>query len=56
MAGAQAAGCVVGAKVPIMLTSRADSAETRTLSAALAIVFAEAIRRDPSLLDSPSGE
>ncbi|MFO1037266.1 MAG: bifunctional enoyl-CoA hydratase/phosphate acetyltransferase [Geminicoccaceae bacterium] len=54
MAGAQAAGCVVGAKVPLILTSRADSAETRTLSAALAVLVADAFRRDPSLLDGPA--
>jgi phosphate acetyltransferase/phosphate butyryltransferase len=36
LAGAQAAGLVVGARVPIMLTSRADDVETRLASAALA--------------------
>ncbi len=56
MAGAQAAGCVMGARVPIILTSRADSAETRTLSAALAVLVADAVRRNPSLFDGPSGE
>lgn len=34
--GATAAGVVLGAAVPIMLTSRADSAESRLVSAALA--------------------
>ncbi len=56
MAGAQAAGCVMGARVPIILTSRADSAETRTLSAALAVTVADAVRRNPSLFDGPSAE
>ena len=56
MAGAQAAGCVMGARVPIILTSRADSAETRTLSAALAVTVADAVRRNPALFDGPSGE
>ena len=56
MADAQAAGCVMGARVPIIPTSRADSAETRTLSAALAVVVANAVRRDPSLFDGPSEE
>ncbi|MFC3285365.1 bifunctional enoyl-CoA hydratase/phosphate acetyltransferase [Litchfieldella rifensis] len=37
LAGAQAAGLVVGAKVPIMLTSRADDIDTRLASAALAL-------------------
>ncbi|MDI5892079.1 bifunctional enoyl-CoA hydratase/phosphate acetyltransferase [Halomonas rhizosphaerae] len=36
LAGAQAAGLVVGAQVPIMLTSRADDVDTRLASAALA--------------------
>ncbi len=36
LARAQAAGLVVGARVPIMLTSRADDVETRLASAALA--------------------
>ncbi|MEP9349128.1 bifunctional enoyl-CoA hydratase/phosphate acetyltransferase [Xanthobacter sp. KR7-225] len=56
MAGAQAACCVMGAKVPIVLTSRADSAETRTLSAALAVIVADAVRRKPDLFEGPSGE
>jgi len=56
MAGAQAAGCVMGARVPIILTSRADSAETRTLSAALAVLVADAVHKNPSLFDGPSGE
>ena len=56
MAGAQAADCVMGARVPIILTSRADNAETRTLSAALAVLVADAVRRNPSMLDGPSGE
>ncbi|MBZ4074176.1 enoyl-CoA hydratase, partial [Escherichia fergusonii] len=39
---AAAAGCgvVVGARVPIALTSRADSAATRAASAALAVLLA----------------
>jgi phosphotransacetylase len=56
MAGAQAACCVMGARVPIILTSRADSLETRTLSAALAALVADAVYRNPSLLDGPSGD
>lgn len=36
LAGAEAAGVVVGARVPIMLTSRSDSAAARLASAALA--------------------
>jgi phosphotransacetylase len=40
LAGADAAGVVVGARVPIILTSRADSARSRVASCALAVVMA----------------
>jgi phosphotransacetylase len=56
MAGAQAAGCVMGARVPIILTSRADSPETRTFSAALAVLVADALRQNPALFDGPGAE
>jgi phosphate acetyltransferase len=39
LAGADAAGLVLGARVPIMLTSRADSALARLVSCALAKLF-----------------
>ena len=39
LAGAEAAGIVLGAKVPIVVTSRADSAAERVASAALAAVY-----------------
>ncbi len=39
LAGADAAGIVLGARVPIMLTSRADNALARTASCALAQLF-----------------
>jgi phosphotransacetylase len=42
LAGADAAGVVVGAKVPIVLTSRADSARTRIASCAIAVLMAQA--------------
>lgn len=42
LGGAQAAGIVLGARVPIVLTSRADSVQTRLLSCALAVLLAEA--------------
>ena len=45
MANAEAAGIVIGARVPI-LTSRADSARTRLASAALAVLFAAELRRE----------
>jgi phosphate acetyltransferase len=40
MAGAEAAGLVLGARVPIILTSRADSAGTRLASCALGVLVA----------------
>jgi phosphotransacetylase/acyl dehydratase len=42
LAGADAAGVVVGAHVPIILTSRADSARTRIASCAVAVLMARA--------------
>lgn len=42
LAGAEAAGLVLGARVPIMLTSRADSILARRASAALAVAAARA--------------
>jgi phosphate acetyltransferase len=45
LAGADAAGIVLGARVPIILTSRADSLETRSASCAVAALVAKA-RRD----------
>lgn len=38
--GAQGAGIVLGAKVPIILTSRAGDAESRVISSALALLYA----------------
>ena len=45
LAGADAAGIVLGAKVPVILTSRADSTLTRLASCAVAALVAKA-RRD----------
>ncbi len=50
MANAQSAGLVVGARVPVILTSRADNAEARRFSAAAAVIYANAASRDPSIL------
>ncbi|WP_444667699.1 bifunctional enoyl-CoA hydratase/phosphate acetyltransferase [Cereibacter changlensis] len=47
LAGAEAAGIVIGARVPIVLTSRADSPAARLASAALARLHAEAAPRKP---------
>ena len=45
LADALSAGIVLGTRVPIVLTSRADSAETRTASTAIAVVMAHAKRK-----------
>ena len=50
MADAQTAGLVVGARVPVILTSRADTAAARRFSAAAAVLYADALARDPAIL------
>jgi len=45
MSNADAAGIVLGARVPIMLTSRADNLRTRLASAAVAVLLAHARRQ-----------
>jgi len=40
--GAQGAGMVLGAKVPIILTSRSGDAESRVISCALALSYVRA--------------
>jgi phosphotransacetylase/acyl dehydratase len=42
LAGAEAAGVVLGAKVPVVLSSRADSPRTRLASCALGVIMARA--------------
>ncbi|HUB30769.1 MAG TPA: bifunctional enoyl-CoA hydratase/phosphate acetyltransferase [Terracidiphilus sp.] len=44
LGGAQLAGIVLGARVPVILTSRADSAETRLTSCAVAVLLHYATR------------
>ncbi|KFG95655.1 phosphate acetyltransferase [Burkholderia paludis] len=44
LANADAAGIVLGARVPVILTSRADSERTRLASCAVALLVAEAAR------------
>jgi phosphate acetyltransferase len=46
LAGADAAGIVLGARVPIILTSRADSVMTRLASCAVAVLVAAARREN----------
>jgi|TARA_B110000093_G_scaffold38539_1_gene40562 phosphate acetyltransferase len=45
--GATAAGVLMGAKVPVMLTSRADPPAARLASAALAVVYAHYLSQKP---------
>jgi phosphate acetyltransferase len=45
LAKADAAGIVLGARVPIILTSRADSVRARMASCAAAVLYADARRR-----------
>ena len=45
LAKADAAGIVLGARVPIILTSRADSVRTRMASCAVAVLYAHARAR-----------
>ena len=48
MAQADAAGIVLGARVPIILTSRADALSTRLASCAIASLVAQSRRQQPS--------
>jgi phosphate acetyltransferase len=50
MLKADAAGLVLGARVPIVLTSRADSVRTRLASCAAAVLYADARRRTSNLM------
>jgi phosphotransacetylase len=50
MSDAQMAGVVVGAKVPVILSSRADTVSARLFSAAAAVLYAAALAADPTIL------
>lgn len=56
MADAQTAGLVVGARVPVILTSRADTSAARRFSAAAAVLYADALARDPTILQPELAE
>ncbi len=56
MADAQTAGLVVGARAPIILTSRADSAASRRFSAAAAVLYANALKCDPTIVQPETAE
>ena len=47
LGGAESAGIVVGARVPVVLTSRADTCESRIASCALAVLVAHRNRASP---------
>ena len=47
LGGAASAGIVLGARVPIVLTSRADSRESRIASCAIAVLLAHRYRSTP---------
>ena len=49
LAKADAAGIVLGARVPIILTSRADSVRARMASCAVAVLYAHALRSKTEL-------
>ncbi|MGY4827627.1 phosphate acetyltransferase [Sphaerotilaceae bacterium SBD11-9] len=51
LAGADAAGIVLGARVPIILTSRADSVMTRLASCAVAALVAKARRESTQIAE-----
>lgn len=48
MANADAAGIVLGARIPVILTSRADNVRTRLASAAVAVLLARARLQGPA--------
>lgn len=50
---ADAAGIVLGARVPIVLTSRADSERSRLASCAIAILYAHHLRNTPEATAHP---
>jgi phosphate acetyltransferase/phosphate butyryltransferase len=56
MGDAQTAGLVVGARVPLILTSRADSAASRRFSAAAAVLYAHSVAHDHRILQPDIAE
>ena len=56
LSGADAAGIVLGARVPIVLTSRADSLRTRQASCAVAVLLADANRKEAAAALSGANE
>ena len=56
LGGAASAGIVLGARVPIVLTSRADPREARIASCAVALVVARRAARGPVAIEKPALE
>ena len=56
LARADGAGIVLGARVPIILTSRADSVRSRLASCAVAVLYADARRRLLLFLHTDTGQ
>jgi len=56
MADAQTAGLVVGTRAPVILTSRADTVAARRFSAAAAVLYANALACDPTILQPETAE
>ncbi|WP_194743977.1 phosphate acetyltransferase [Thermaurantiacus tibetensis] len=54
LAGADAAGIVLGARVPVILTSRADSEQTRLASCAVAVLLVDWRRREQARAVKPA--
>jgi phosphate acetyltransferase len=55
LGSADLAGIVLGARVPIILTSRADSAEARLASCAVAVAFAHQLRENQKIKKTVQG-
>lgn len=53
LAGAEAAGLVLGARVPVILTSRADSVRTRLASCAIAVLYVASQHAKPGVRTHP---
>jgi hypothetical protein len=54
LGGAASAGIVLGARIPIVLTSRADPRESRIASCAVALVAARGIAQGAGAVRHPS--
>jgi phosphotransacetylase len=55
LAGAEAAGIVMGAQVPIILTSRADAPRARIASCAVAVLVTQAAKAGRAVAMAEAG-